>query len=438
MAVQWGDVAGWLQGLGSLFALGFAAAAVVVTRRTYRIESERDRVNAEAREVQAAFTRRAQAALVSAWWGPDHTGTRGAFVRNASETPVYQVYLTVVGADDRTDGHKTHYLVVPPGEVLFAPIDSEAGAPAARRVKLSFTDAAGVRWLRNQYGRLTELQPTLCITADPPRAKVFSRFQGDFLATYGVNVEFHTNAPGYSQRRFVADLERTAGIDALICPHDWLGDLISRKLIEPTVLSAEHHNAFPSWALSALTVDSHLYGLLTDLGPAAGVMLHLACHGSFATGLDDAKSYLLLAPADQRASGAGELTAEEILDLLATTEQCQVSLVVLAACNTGRSVHGYDEAYSLGTAFLAGGTRSVLSTQWSIPDLQTPALMYLFHHYCRTEGRPPWQALRQAQMWMLDPLRQAPERMPTELLRSVPAGEPAPVVAWAGFIHYGL
>jgi hypothetical protein len=177
---------------------------------------------------------------------------------------------------------------------------------------------------------------------------------------------------------------------------------------------------------------------LTDVGPAPGVMLHLACHGSFATGLDDAKSYLLLAPTDRGDLGTGELTAAEILDLLATAEQRQISLVVLAACNTGRSVHGYDEAYSLGTAFLVGGAQSVLSTQWSIPDAQTPSLMYLFHHYCRNEGLPPWQALRQAQMWMLNPQRQAPERMPTELQRSVPAGEAVPVVAWAGFIHYGL
>ncbi len=62
--------------------------------------------------------------------------------------------------------------------------------------------------------------------------------------------------------------------------------------------------------------------------------------------------------------------------------------------------------------------------------------MYLFHHYCRHEGLPPWQALRQAQMWMLDPDRQVPERMPAELV-SVPPGEPAPVISWAGFVHFG-
>jgi CHAT domain-containing protein len=168
---------------------------------------------------------------------------------------------------------------------------------------------------------------------------------------------------------------------------------------------------------------------LTASGPAAGAMLHLACHGSFTARPDDARSYLLLT--------AGELVAEEILELLAATPGRQVGLVVLAACNTGRSVHGYDEAYSLGTAFLAGGARSVLSTQWSIPDAQTPSLMYLFHHYCRQERLPPWQALRKAQIWMLNPTRRAPERMPAELLLSVPDDAPAPLVSWAGFVHFG-
>ncbi|WP_410597381.1 CHAT domain-containing protein [Amycolatopsis sp. lyj-23] len=176
---------------------------------------------------------------------------------------------------------------------------------------------------------------------------------------------------------------------------------------------------------------------LADPGPSAGAVLHLACHGSFAAGLDDAKAFLLLAAADPGDDGCGELSAEEILELLVASPGRRIGLVVLAACNTGRSVHGYDEAYSLGTAFLTGGVRSVLSTQWSIPDAQTPSLMYLFHHYLRREGLPPWQALRQAQIWMLDPARVPPDGMPAELLAAVPAGEPAPVAAWAGFLHFG-
>lgn len=175
MAVEWGDLPGWLSAFGSVFALVFAAIVVVVTRRMYQIESERDRVNAEARSVQESFARRAQAALVSTWWGESRDEGWGAFVRNASETPVYQVYLTVLDPDDHSDGIKVHYLVVPPSDdALFCPIDNDRPAQRTtdRRVKLSFTDAAGVRWLRNQYGLLTELQPNLRIKADPSRARL--------------------------------------------------------------------------------------------------------------------------------------------------------------------------------------------------------------------------------------------------------------------------
>ena len=63
LAAGWSDVPSWLQGFGSILALGFAAVAVVVTRRTYQIESDRDQANAEARAVQEAFARRAQASL---------------------------------------------------------------------------------------------------------------------------------------------------------------------------------------------------------------------------------------------------------------------------------------------------------------------------------------------------------------------------------------
>ncbi|HET6855723.1 MAG TPA: extracellular solute-binding protein [Streptomyces sp.] len=255
-----------------MFALGFAAVAVVVTRRTYQIESERDRVDAQARETQESFARRAQAGLVSAWWGRSLEGQWGAFVRNTSEIPVYQAYLTVLGRDDHSDDVKFHYLVLPPSsDALFCSIggDGQARAEPARRVKLSFTDAAGVRWLRNQYGSLTELQPNLLINADSLRAEVLARFESDFLATYGVTVAFDTDSAGRPQQQFVADFEESSVVDALICPHDWIGDLVSRDVVEPTVLSAEHRHAFPGWALSALSVDDRLYGIPTTVDTVA-------------------------------------------------------------------------------------------------------------------------------------------------------------------------
>ncbi|GAA3034363.1 CHAT domain-containing protein [Actinokineospora globicatena] len=162
----------------------------------------------------------------------------------------------------------------------------------------------------------------------------------------------------------------------------------------------------------------------------AGSMLHLACHGTFTTDPGGTTASLLLAPDE---SGAGALTADEIVRLLASVPERDLGLVVMAACHTGRSIHGYDEAYSLGTAFLAAGARTVLSTQWAIPDESTSSLMYLFHHFHREEGLAPWRALRAAQLRMLDPSLPLPEHMPDPL--RVAADNH--VVSWAGFVHSG-
>ncbi|TDC01354.1 CHAT domain-containing protein [Micromonospora fluostatini] len=169
---------------------------------------------------------------------------------------------------------------------------------------------------------------------------------------------------------------------------------------------------------------------LTSARPGAGAMLHLACHGVIEVDSADATSYLLLADRER-------LTAEELIGVLAEAPERQVGLVVLAACHTGVSSRGYDEAYSLGTAFLAGGVRSVLSTQWSVPDRATSLLMFMFHHFLMTERRPAWDALRRAQLWMLDPGRRPPEGMPRPLRRQLHQTDPAEIVAWAGFVHWG-
>jgi arabinogalactan oligomer/maltooligosaccharide transport system substrate-binding protein len=271
MSGIWNEIPSWLSATGSVFALGFAAAAVVIGRRMYGVESERDRVNAEARRAQDSFARKAQAARVSAWWGLSDDGRWGAFARNASETPVYQVFLTALGPDDHSDGTKVYSLMVPPSQSpIFFPIDDGllAEKAIARRVKLSFTDSAGVRWLRNQYGLLTELQPALRVNTDP-RIELLAQFEEDFHATYGVKVTFETFPRDYAQDRYVNDLQDQSGIDALVCPHDWLGDLIVRDVIEPTILSANHQNAFPNWALRALTFGNRLYGLPTTTDTVA-------------------------------------------------------------------------------------------------------------------------------------------------------------------------
>lgn len=162
-----------------------------------------------------------------------------------------------------------------------------------------------------------------------------------------------------------------------------------------------------------------------------GAVLHLACHGVIDTTGDEATSYLMLADRSR-------VTAQEIIELMGHAPDTGIGLAVLAACRTGRSIHGYDEAYSLGTAFLAGGVRSVLSTLWAVPDEDTSMLMFMFHHYLRTETPAPWEALHRAQLWMLDPERQLPESIPGPLRSRFDAQRAAGVEAWAGFVHWGM
>jgi hypothetical protein len=157
----------------------------------------------------------------------------------------------------------------------------------------------------------------------------------------------------------------------------------------------------------------------------AGTMLHLAVHGVMRAGPGDASSHLVLA-------GGEQLTAEELAGV-----RRPIGLVVLAGCHTGRSVHGYDEAYHLGTMFLAAGARSVLSTQWGVPDDSTALLMYMFHHYLMAERLPARDALRAAQLWMIDGDREPPATMPGRLLQLLEDTDPADVVSWAAFVHSG-
>jgi hypothetical protein len=169
---------------------------------------------------------------------------------------------------------------------------------------------------------------------------------------------------------------------------------------------------------------------LTASGPAAGAMLHLACHGFVQAGPARPTAYLLLA-------GGEKLFAEELIELMAQAPHRSVDLAVLAACHTGLAITGYDEAYSLGTAFLAAGVRSVLSTQWAIPDEETSVLMFMFHHFLHSAHLPAWAALREAQRWMLNPRRIIPDDMPRPLRERLKPEKLAGVVAWAAFVHWG-
>ncbi|MDT0445433.1 CHAT domain-containing protein [Streptomyces johnsoniae] len=160
---------------------------------------------------------------------------------------------------------------------------------------------------------------------------------------------------------------------------------------------------------------------------SAGAVLHLACHGTV-TERARRSAHLSL--------DGGELAAEELTEAHGAGP-AGVGLVVLAACRSHVSGRGHNEAYSLSTAFLVAGARSVVGSLWPVPDDATSVLMFMTHWFLRREGEPPGRALRRAQLWMLDPAREIPQTMPAALAARARAGDTHDLTAWAGFTHLG-
>jgi CHAT domain-containing protein len=147
-------------------------------------------------------------------------------------------------------------------------------------------------------------------------------------------------------------------------------------------------------------------------------------------------------PAEEGGPGAapdlGMLTVTRLLDRPADEQPAADGpLVVLSACETDLSTRDHDEALTLTTAFVSRGARDVVGSRWTTEDGASALMMAVFHHYLAVEGRSPVDALRAAQLWMLDPDRENPGSLSGELLREMgrPGLERLPV--WAAFIHQG-
>lgn len=186
----WGDIPTWLTSIGSLGALIFAVIAAVYTKRTFDGERKRDLDVANARLDQDAYLRRSQAALVSAWWGRSLESTVasqstdsgwGAYLRNASEAPIYKAQMTVSHSNMQLGRSAMSYPVVAPDpSSVFSAIQLPTGNASGShgdpltdyRVSLRFTDAAGLRWIRDEYGALKQLDSGLIIWTSPETAKV--------------------------------------------------------------------------------------------------------------------------------------------------------------------------------------------------------------------------------------------------------------------------
>ncbi|MEV8545985.1 CHAT domain-containing protein [Streptomyces sp. NPDC051572] len=187
---------------------------------------------------------------------------------------------------------------------------------------------------------------------------------------------------------------------------------------------------FPPDSVPAGTPDQLLALLAQDHS-----MVHLATHGM--AGVRPTESALHLAPTDP-GEETGRLTVTRLLDRPPPAGQAASDgpLIVLSACQTDLSTRDHDEALTLTTAFVSGGARDVVGTRWTAQDSTSILLMTVFHHHLRA-GLSPVDALRAAQLWMLDPARKDPGCLSDGLRRDIGRPDLQRPAVWAAFIHQG-
>ncbi|MFI2206585.1 CHAT domain-containing protein [Streptomyces sp. NPDC020192] len=177
----------------------------------------------------------------------------------------------------------------------------------------------------------------------------------------------------------------------------------------------------------ALGSCEDLLAVLPGGGQQAAV-LHVSCHG--VAGPSPTRSALSLAD--------GELTVARILDhAVAAAPGPDGPLVVLSACETDLSTGDHDEALTFSTALVARGAADVVGSRWAVNDGATALMMAVFHHFLTSQDLAPADALRAAQLWMLDPDRRPPPGLGDPLHRLVARADLHEIYLWAAFTHQG-
>lgn len=171
-------------------------------------------------------------------------------------------------------------------------------------------------------------------------------------------------------------------------------------------------------------------------GGSPAAVLHISCHAL--VGPHPTRSALWLAIPPDGPHDAGRLTVARILDGTATGQPDAAGpLVVLSACETDLSTRNHDEALTLSTALIARGAADVIGSRWAVRDASTAVMMAVFHDFVTTHGLAPADALRAAQMWMLNPDREPPPTLHGDLRGEAARTDLDRIQLWAAFTHQG-
>jgi hypothetical protein len=263
---------------------------------------------------------------------------------------------------------------------------------------------------------------------------------GDFAAIPYASAWTDDPAQPGGRRYAVHDLVLSQAVSARL-----LGEVVRRPhqpLTERVVLVPDPTGEFPYARATSRA-------LLRDLYPRAEVYGRREPNGPASTGhvlaalpgRDRQGASLLHLSTHAAAEPTARLqTQDGWLELSAILEQARGraadsagGLIITNACLTDSTRHHYDESVTLATALLAAGATGVIGTRWPIDDDTTATLTHHLHHRLAL-GNPPAEALRLAQLDMLDP-RPRPGLHPH--LAALPAARIAHPASWAAFVHHG-
>ena len=156
-------------------------------------------------------------------------------------------------------------------------------------------------------------------------------------------------------------------------------------------------------------------------------LLELCCHAHVG-GTADTGHLRLTAP----------LTIADVLRRAAGREPWgDGPTVVFGACDTDVTWADFDESLTLATTCLAAGAAAVVGARWAVLDHLTAVAMFALHHFLTACREPAADALRSAQLWMLDPRREPLPGMPDDLARYAHRSTVADLTVWAAFAHHG-
>jgi CHAT domain-containing protein/Tfp pilus assembly protein PilF len=123
-------------------------------------------------------------------------------------------------------------------------------------------------------------------------------------------------------------------------------------------------------------------------------VVHLATHGRFVPGRPADESFILF--------GNGERTT--LPEIKNSWLLRNIDLVVLSACETGLGgkLENGEEFLGFGYLMQNAGAKAIIASLWSVSDGGTQALMTAFYRYINQPGMSMADALRQAQLALID------------------------------------